>query len=219
MNPGNGQICFGRITASISHEINNVLAIVNELAGLQNDLLEGAEEGVEIDPQRFIKIAEDIQNQIRRGEGIIKRLNRFAHSLDEPVSEFDLAIVVDDTVTIAQRLASLKSVSLHLQRIESPIPVTSNRFRVQHGIFAGLELMYTSHRGGGVEIECRQENGKTEIRLTNNEWTPVEDWNDRLASLAETMETVQGQIEAIPAGENRLILLLAFPQSSPLESG
>ncbi len=218
MNPNKGEVYFGRITASISHEINNVLAIVNELAGLQNDLLEGAEFGMEIDPQRFVKISNDIQTQIQRGERIVKRLNRFAHSMDETLSEFDLAIVVNDTIAIAQRLASLKGITLHLQSIENPITIMNNRFLVQQGIFAGLELMYTSNHGNKVEIECRQDNGKVEVYLTNNEWIPAEDWNDRLAALSEIITMVKGQIESIPSEENRLILLLTFPQSFPLES-
>jgi len=40
---------FGKIVASISHEIKNVMAIINEKAGLIKDLTLMAEKGVESD--------------------------------------------------------------------------------------------------------------------------------------------------------------------------
>ena len=39
---------FGKMTASISHEIKNVLAIINENAGLLEDLALMADRGAEI---------------------------------------------------------------------------------------------------------------------------------------------------------------------------
>jgi len=44
---------FGKMTASISHEIKNVLAIINENAGLLEDLALMADGGAEIEPQRL----------------------------------------------------------------------------------------------------------------------------------------------------------------------
>ncbi|MBL7192196.1 hypothetical protein ISS30_10950, partial [bacterium] len=43
---------------------------------------------------------------------IIKRLNTFAHSVDDPVRQFDLVQLVDNFIRLAQRLASLKRVNL-----------------------------------------------------------------------------------------------------------
>ncbi len=44
---------FGEMSASISHEIKNVLAIVNENAGLLEDLTLMADRGKPIDPARL----------------------------------------------------------------------------------------------------------------------------------------------------------------------
>ena len=75
---------FGKMSASISHEMKNVMAIINENAGLLEDLTVMAEKGMPIDPERLKTQASRIMKQIRRGDDIIKGMNRFAHSVDEP---------------------------------------------------------------------------------------------------------------------------------------
>ena len=44
---------FSQISASISHELKNVLGIINENAGLLEDLTLMAERGVPLDPVRL----------------------------------------------------------------------------------------------------------------------------------------------------------------------
>ncbi len=81
---------FGKMSASISHEMKNVMAIINENAGLLEDLTVMAEKGMPIDPERLKTQASRIMKQIRRGDDIIKGMNRFAHSVDEPLRQADL---------------------------------------------------------------------------------------------------------------------------------
>ncbi|MGD8291766.1 MAG: sensor histidine kinase, partial [Desulfobacterales bacterium] len=75
---------FGRISASVSHELKNVLAIVNENAGLLEDLACMANRGKPIDPSRLIKMADAVKKQVGRADEILKNMNRFAHSIDQP---------------------------------------------------------------------------------------------------------------------------------------
>ena len=68
---------FGKISASISHEIKNVLAIINENAGLLEDFTLMAEKGRPIDMERFKTVAGKIRGQVGRADGIVKNFNRF----------------------------------------------------------------------------------------------------------------------------------------------
>ena len=56
---------FGKMSASISHEIKNALAIINENAGLLEDLTLLAEQGRPTDPERLKKLAGSIITQGR----------------------------------------------------------------------------------------------------------------------------------------------------------
>ena len=73
---------FGRMTASLSHDINNVFSTINELAGLIHDLDALARQGDRIAPDKIRSLTERISAQVGRGEILIKQLNRFAHAVD-----------------------------------------------------------------------------------------------------------------------------------------
>lgn len=72
----------GTVCASISHEIKNCLAIINENAGLMGDLAVMAAQGRPTDSERQARIAASVQKQVRRADQLVRSLNRFAHSGD-----------------------------------------------------------------------------------------------------------------------------------------
>jgi len=126
-----GLAFFGRMSASISHEIKNVLAVINENAGLVDDLALLAERGAELDPERLRRAAAAVQKQIRRGDGIIKNMNAFAHSVDEPVRQVNLDELAGLMVALSQRFAARKVVTLDAGE-PSGASVTVNPFLLEN---------------------------------------------------------------------------------------
>jgi signal transduction histidine kinase len=129
---------FGRVSASVSHEIKNVFAVINEKAGLLADLTLMAERGMPIDPERLKKTADSIQGQIRRGDAIVKNMNAFAHSTDEDTREVDLAEILELTVALATRMADMQQIRLSAAGCE-PVSLTANPFdlmRLLHSFIA-----------------------------------------------------------------------------------
>ncbi len=115
-----GLVFFGQINASISHELKNVLATVYETAGLLDDLVEmSLEEKEELDLEYTRKLCTRVLEQIRRGNGIIKRMNSFAHSVDESVREVDGKEMVEFMVSLCERFASIRESSLDCGEITS----------------------------------------------------------------------------------------------------
>ena len=168
-----GLAFFGRLTASVSHEINNVLAIINELSGLLDDVLKGSGEdcGKQID--RLTKASGGIQKQVQRGKGIIQRLNRFAHSVDEWVSTFDVKVALKDVVDNARRFAYRKGVSLEADLSGDGVSITSSLFFTQLAVFACIESVVDITRSGGtVTVTCLNEDEcvKICIRSSDASW-------------------------------------------------
>ena len=106
---------FGRISASISHELKNVLAIVKEKAGLLEDLTLMADRGQPIDPARLKKKAETVKKQIGRPDEILKNMNRFAHSGVEPVAQVDLNQTHELLMALTETIRTIRGVESHLQ--------------------------------------------------------------------------------------------------------
>ena len=144
---------FGAITASVSHELNNVISIIDQTAGLLEDLLIGAETGRQIENDRLKRIADNISNQTQRGVGVIKRLNTFAHSVDDPVKEFDINDLVENLTALTRRFANLKRIQLEMQLYNGSITLISSPFMIQQIMFRCIKhALEISQQGDTVNI-------------------------------------------------------------------
>jgi signal transduction histidine kinase len=155
---------FGKISASISHELKNVMAIINENAGLLEDLTVMAEKGMPIDPQRLRTQASRIMKQVRRGDDIIKSMNRFAHSVDEPLRQADLNDSLALVCTLSGRFAFMRGVTLELQPPSTQVPIITNPFFLQNLIGLCLDFaMGCAGAGKTVFLKAEKTEGRAKI--------------------------------------------------------
>lgn len=102
---------FGKVNASISHELKNIFAIISETAGFLNDLTDLAKQGESLNISLLENCGESIAEDIQRGFSTIKRMNQFAHSVDVPIKEIDIS----ETVELTVKLSSFLSFSSNVQ--------------------------------------------------------------------------------------------------------
>jgi len=126
---------FGAITASLSHELKNVLATINEFSGLLDDLCSAAASGRALEPERLVNISGKIGKQVRRGETLIQRLNRFSHSVDAPEASVDLVALIESICAICDRFAKLGQATLERRFPEASREVTTDPFTLQHAVY------------------------------------------------------------------------------------
>jgi C4-dicarboxylate-specific signal transduction histidine kinase len=119
---------FGKMTASISHEFKNVLAIVNENAGLLEDFALMAGRGAEIEPQRLMKMSQTVMKQVDRADAIVKNMNRLAHSVDESEKTVDLNDMLKLLAALSHRLASMRGVAVQLKLEDLPVKLRTAPF-------------------------------------------------------------------------------------------
>ncbi len=161
---------FGKMTASISHEIKNVMAIINESAGLLEDYSLMAEKGMPIDPERLKVVSERVAKQIQRANGITKNLNNLAHSVDEFKKSVGLRETLELALGLAQRLADMRSVTLELQPPSDFPNVITSPFHLQNLIWHVLDFaMDASGEGKTVGLTLETGPESVEIRFTGLE--------------------------------------------------
>ena len=131
---------FGKMSASISHEIKNVLAIINENAGLLEDYILMTEKGIPLDPVRLKTLAEKCGAQIRRADGIIKNMNRLSHSIDKSEQAVDLSDILELAPALFGRFAAMKGVVVETKTIEVPLIITTSLFFLLNVIWLCLDL-------------------------------------------------------------------------------
>ncbi len=164
---------FGRMTASISHEIKNALAIVNENAGLLGDLALLMDKGRPLSPERLTTLAGNIRRQVQRADDIIRRLNRFAHSAHEPAASVDLGEVLAFTLALAERLATMKGITLSLAAGE-PVTVEVRPFVLENLLWLCLEQLFAAAGSGAtITLAAEAEGGSALVRLSCSAGTEV----------------------------------------------
>ncbi len=136
-----GVMFFGTIVASISHEIKNVLAIINENRGLLEDLSTLVIKGRSLDPVKLDQIMTRIKNQVQRGDGIIQNMNLFAHSTDESVKEIDLGALLKLVAGLTIRLAAMKGHELIHEPSGNIIKIRTSPFDLEHLVWLCLKFV------------------------------------------------------------------------------
>jgi signal transduction histidine kinase len=141
--PMERDICFfGAVTASISHEIKNVLTTINETAGLLDDFALEAQRGEGVlDPSQARNVAAAIARNVRRADGIVRNLNRFAHSTDQSRAVVELGELLNLFSDLAARLAANRGASLQITNELGPQEVLTAPFSLLHVLWRSLEFV------------------------------------------------------------------------------
>jgi signal transduction histidine kinase len=125
---------FGAMSASVSHEIRNKLAVINEKAGLVEDIAVAMRSGRAADPDRLETQARKIVEQVRQANGIVRSLSRLAHSTDEVVASVDLSAFVDLVIDLYGRKAAMAQTTVARRGPDDEIPIRTRPFLLAHAI-------------------------------------------------------------------------------------
>lgn len=157
---------FGQISASISHELKNVLAIINENAGLLEDLSLMADRGAPLDLARLQAMATGVKKQVDRANTIIGNMNRFAHSADQSAATVDMAQSLELVMAVSARLAAMQGVEISLQAPGHPVTLETDPYRLIHIIWRCLEYsMAAVGEDKQVELVVEDNAGSVRIRI------------------------------------------------------
>jgi signal transduction histidine kinase len=102
------------MTASATHEVRNVLAIIKESAGLIEDMLLLRSKKGTLDGEKVTRAVHRIDAQVKRGAELLTNLNRLSHSLDQDMATVDLHREVEQIVFLCDRLARRKGQKLRV---------------------------------------------------------------------------------------------------------
>ncbi|WP_456385216.1 histidine kinase [Desulfolithobacter sp.] len=200
-----GLAFFGKITASLSHELKNVLAIINENSGLIEDYMLMADSGTEIDPERLSGLAARIDRQVERANGLVNRLNAFAHSVDHPVQDVDIGQLLELAAKLSHRILSGYGVEVEIIRAET-VQVTTSPFFLLNLVCNCLFALGSASASGTVLGLCCTggDEGRAVIQLRG---ASVRSGSFPGPSEQALLRVLEACLEDAPEGEGILILL------------
>ena len=130
---------FGKMNASISHEIRNTLAVINENAGLIKDLIMMSEKGHPLDLERISGRVEKVLDQVKRTDRIVDTMNRFAHSVDNSFIKINACEYIDFVIRLSERFANMKGVLIRPELPSEPIEIATSPFLFENMIYLCLD--------------------------------------------------------------------------------
>ena len=214
-------IFFGKITASVTHEFQNVLAIIHESAGLMGDLLAYSTEIPDSLQKKFEKSLSVINRQLLRGVNLSTVLNRFAHSPDQPIVQIDLYELTEQMTVLSSRFAALKKVALKSHAPDQPIQIDTNPVQLQLALFLSIECCLRFLAPGGcLSISLNKQSSKVLIQVfcegslcCQGDLAENLPGTDLWKSLDQTLKVLEGSAEFKPSG-NGIVLSLTIEEDS-----
>ncbi len=210
---------FGEMSASISHEIRNKLAVINEKAGLIQDMAVVMQSGRAVDPGRLELQAKKIAEQVSQANRIVGVLNRLAHTVDNPCTKVDLIELVDLAAALHHRKAAMAEVVI--TPLESPeaVLVATNPFLLENLIGTCINIAIPRIDDSRTLIIAaeRTDDGSI-VRFQNLE--KVEDSDLGLGSDDSGTQTISAILGAsIATSNNRRDLVLTIRNFESHDSG
>lgn len=143
---------FGDVSAAISHEINNRMAVIYEKAGLLEDLAMRLAQGKEVDPERFAVQSRKILEQVRLAREVVRNLNRFAHSIDVDQATIELDELLEFVVALYARKAAMVDATLSVAKASEAVALTTSPFMLETLVGRGLDIALARVEDGGTVI-------------------------------------------------------------------
>ncbi len=126
------EIAFiGKITAGVTHEMNNVLAGIKEISGLMEDILSFNSSDCSSVSEKFLQVIPRIQEQVSRGTKLSTQLNKFSHLTYNSKAKVEINEFIDHFVFLSQRFAGMKNVLLRYESTNQKIIFVTNPVQLQ----------------------------------------------------------------------------------------
>jgi signal transduction histidine kinase len=150
-------VFFGKVNASISHELKNILAIISEAAGLLHDLTDMVTRGKKIELEMLKTCSQDIVEEIERGFTTIKQMNMFSHSVDTPLKSVNIIEALDLIINLAGFLSFASKVRFDPAPEEASI-ISTCPFRLQNLVYQTLVFAFKSVGANGeIRVSVHRE--------------------------------------------------------------
>ena len=130
---------FGEMSASVSHDIRNKLAVINEKAGLIQDIALAMKSGRSIDPDRLEVQAGKIIDQIRQANRILSALSRLGHSVDARGTRIEVTKLVGLVAELYERKASQAEITIDTTGLTDEVSVITSPFLLEDLIGACID--------------------------------------------------------------------------------
>jgi C4-dicarboxylate-specific signal transduction histidine kinase len=154
------------ILSIFTHELNNHSSIMNESAGLVLDLIEIKKDSNDRDLEQISSVTGGITGQVKKTTALVKYLNRFAHRLDAPLSNYNIYEVIEELVKLIERMLNQKEITVEMDFADDGIIIFGNPSILQYIIFSIIkDYLKCLKNGDDIIINVLKGDSAIEIKF------------------------------------------------------
>ena len=168
MEHTNRMASIGRLAAGVAHEINNPLAIINEKAGLMQDLVLFGKESPS--PERLTALVESILASVQRAGTITKRLLSFARHLEVHMESVDVPKSAEEVLSFLTKEAEFRRITVDVDAAPDLPAIETDRGKLQQILLNLINNAFQAMDDGG-HLQLRvfsPESGALAVSVTDN---------------------------------------------------
>lgn len=201
---------FGKVTASVAHDLQNVLAIVKETSGLIQDILQISQNTLPPEvTEKLTRSNLSIQKQISRGVSITSGLNGFAHTADSAQENIDVMLVLKRVIFLTQRIFQHQAINIKIEDCDTLPTTLTDPLIFQMLIFNSIQFLGAFAAKQSV-LNIRV-NNKTDINIDINHdtdhTTDSSEQHEMWQSLCQTGDKINVELNF---SKNPEVLCLKF---------
>lgn len=141
---------IGRLAAGVAHEINNPMAIINEKAGLIEDLIASMPSFQR--KEKFLLLTESIRQSVDRCRNVTHRLLGFARRMDVEIEAIDLNEVVKEVYGFLEKEAFHRNIEVRLQLADDLPDILADHGQLQQVFLNILNNAFDAVDDGGTIV-------------------------------------------------------------------
>lgn len=148
----NKMATVGRLAAGVAHEINNPLAIINEKAGLMEDVLEQAGD-LRQQKEKFLNLLGGIFDSVNRCRKITHRLLGFSRRVDTGRDVIDMNDTIKEVIGFIEKEVLYRNIRLELN-LKKDLPRIETDKGLLQQVFLNIinNAIDAVHEGGLIEV-------------------------------------------------------------------
>ena len=147
---------IGRLAAGVAHEINNPLMIINEDAGLIQDLLDKGQDLKSL--KEISELAQSISRSVDRCRKVTHRLLGFARRLEPKLEILSLNEVLEEVVSFLELEARQREINIRKHYADELPAILSDRGQLQQ-VFLNIlsNALAAVSEGGSIMLKTFEE--------------------------------------------------------------
>ena len=174
-------VSLGRMAAGVAHEINNPLAVIGELSGLMDDLIDDDFVAASPHGSLFKENVRKIQRHVDRSREITHRLLGFARRMEPQHDTVNVNEITREAISFIESEAAFRHIEL-VKELDPELPIIkTDQAQLQQVI---LNLMNNaldaSSPGGRVVVSSRADTNHVVVEVEDEGTGIPDDLKDRI---------------------------------------